>query len=67
MSIAKSMEFIETPVRPTSKKGTRVISEMGSWSILWYLTTKHRVGLLFTSNVGLVTYILWDKVAQFLI
>lgn len=62
MSLATTMEYEQTPVRPSKKKDLMVISEMTSSKIIRYLAYRHRVGLLATGNVLLVAYFAWDKV-----
>lgn len=60
-SIAKAMDFSATPIRPTTSKGVMVISAMPSRRIIWFLMNRHRVGLLGTSVVLLLSYIAYDK------
>lgn len=55
------MRYVETPVRVTKQKDLRIISEMRTGRILWYVTVRHRVGLLMLGNVALVGYLTWDK------
>ena len=53
--------YIETPVKPSRKRDLMVISEMRSSKIIYFLTYRHRVGLLACSTTLLTTYIAWDK------
>lgn len=56
-----AMRYVETPVRETKQKDLRIISEMKTWRILWYLANRHRVGLLTLGNLALLGYLAWDK------
>lgn len=62
MSIAKAMEYEDIPMKKSKKSGIMVISEMSTMRILWYVTMRHKVGLLMLANLGLVSYLAWDKV-----
>lgn len=37
------------------------INRMSSWAIIWHLTRKHRTGLLITSNIILIVYLVTSK------
>jgi hypothetical protein len=50
-----------------SKKGIRVISEMSTSRIIWYVACKHSSGLKTLTIIGLLSYIAYDKVVKFFI
>jgi hypothetical protein len=52
--------------KPT-KKGIRVISEMSTSRILWYVTCRHSAGLKTLAIVTLASYIVYDKVLKIFI
>ncbi len=65
MTLVKNPEY-EDPKelsKPT-KSGTRVISEMPTTRILWYVAHRHRVGLLGLSSFTMLSYIAYDKVVK---
>jgi hypothetical protein len=44
-----AMRYEVTGSKQPTKSGLRVISVMGTWSILWYVAKRHKVGLLATA------------------
>jgi hypothetical protein len=67
MSLATTLDYQETGTLKSKKKNLMVISEMNSLKIIGFLSYRHRVGLLFMSNMALVSYIAWDKLIRFLV
>jgi len=49
--------------KPT-KSGIRIISEMSTTRILWFVACKHSSGLKTLAIIGLVSYIAYDKVVK---
>lgn len=62
MLVQDAMRYQAMPVKTSKKQDLMVISEMRSTKILWYLAYRHRVGLLATTVIILVSYVAWDKV-----
>lgn len=62
----EGMHYEAMPVHQSKKQDLRVISEMSSHKILAFLMYRHRVGLLATSNMLLVGFVCWDKIARVL-
>lgn len=62
MLVQDAMRYQAMPVQQSKKQDLMVISEMRSTKILWYLAYRHRVGLLATTVIILVSYVAWDKV-----
>lgn len=50
-----------TPISNPKKAGIRVISEMSTSKILWYVTCRHSSGLKTMAIIGLVGYLAYDK------
>jgi hypothetical protein len=50
-----------------NKKGIRVISEMSTSRILWYVTCRHSSGLKTLAIIGFAGYIAYDKVIKHLV
>jgi hypothetical protein len=72
-SMAKPMEYEQTPVKKTNSKTMRsalISSELGqvsTWAILWYIVKRHKVGLLITSNIILLVLYMFPRAPQFLV
>jgi hypothetical protein len=58
----KSMDYIpaKRPSLPT-KQGIQIIGEMSTPRILWFVTAKHSRGLKTLAIIGLLGYIVYDK------
>lgn len=57
------MRYEATGAKLPTKKGIRVISEMGTWRIMAYVANRHKVGLLaFLAIVGFT----YDNLLPFL-
>lgn len=66
--IKKEQEYIDEPkLSKTTKKGIRVISEMSTSRIIWFVMNRHRVGLLALSTVLSFSYIAYDKVVKYFV
>lgn len=69
MSLVKDNRYIDQPkLSKTDKSGICIISEMPTYRIIGHLLKKHRVGLLATSNLVLIGYVVHiDKVVRLFI
>ncbi len=47
-----------------TKEGVRVITEMPTSRIIWFVMSKHSSGLKTLTIVGLLSYIAYDKVGR---
>lgn len=56
-----AMQYEGMTMRAPTKKGIKVIDYMNTSSILWFVTKRHRVGLLITLVHVLLGYIAYDK------
>lgn len=52
MSLVKDQLIDQENVSKPSKSGIRVISEMSTTRILWFVAKKHRVGLLALGTIA---------------
>lgn len=53
MLVQDAMKYQATPIKASKKADLMVISEMKSTKIIWYLTRKHKVGILaFLAVIG---------------
>lgn len=60
----KTNGFIEAKKPSTvTREGIRVITEMPTYRIIWFVANRHRVGLLAMSNVALLGAIVWPKIS----
>jgi hypothetical protein len=60
--------YIDTPMlSKTTKKGIRVISEMSTARIIWYVAGRHKYGLSLTINFAFIGFEVWDKLVRFLV
>lgn len=53
----------KTISKPT-KSGIRIISEMSTSRILWFVACKHSSGLKTLAILGLASYVVYDKVVR---
>lgn len=64
MSLVKAQEsqqYVETPIHRPTKGGIRIISEMSTLRIVWFLMNRHRVGLWALTAMSAMSYIAYDK------
>jgi hypothetical protein len=61
LTASNALHYQTTGTRESKKSDLMVISEMKSTKILWYLTYRHRVGLLSLCTAFLLAYIAYDK------
>lgn len=68
MLVKNQPKYIDrSKVSTPTKSGIRVISEMSTSGILWFVACKHSKGLKTLAIVSLAGYIAYDKVVRLFI
>lgn len=66
MLVKNQPKYIDrSKVSEPTKSGIRIISEMSTTRILWFVACKHSKGLKTLTILGLAGYIVYDKIARF--
>lgn len=65
MLVKNQPKYIDhSKISEPTKSGIRVISEMSTSRILWFVACKHSKGLKTLTILALASYIAYDKVAR---
>lgn len=64
MSLVKDNLIDQKNLSKPTKSGIRIISEMSTPRILWFVTCKHSSGLKTLAILSLVSYVAYDKVVK---